>query len=177
VSANVADAIQKVALLLLGFALGFFNPPISRWWKRRHGRADATRLFRRELETLLGPFDAIRVHFERKNGLLDGMGPSIFRETIAKLTASAESFETRRASLFDLQDDGLEVELTKFYESVAQFRDQLEKFAKPWFPENVQPGMVWGQPFAYQQFEMFRMGAETKINNANVLIKRLRELK
>ena len=176
-SSNVVDAIQKVALVLLGFSLGFFNPVIARWWKRRHGADDAKRLFRRELETLLGPFEAIRIHFERKNGLLDSIGPSIFKGTIAKLTASLDSFETKNTSLLDLLDDDLERDLTKFYEQVAWSRDQLEQFARPWYPDNVQPGMVWGQPLAYQQFEMFRMGAEAQLNNAKVLIKRLRALK
>src|SRR5262249_26408305 len=149
-------------LAVLSFSLGFFTPAFQRWWKQRHARQDSQRLFRRELESLLGQFSAVITHCDPKNGLLEGMGPSIFKESIERLTAAIARFEAKKEQLFDLRADELEEHLKKFYDELARFRDQLEKFARPWYPENLQPGTVWGPQLPYLQIQAFRSGAESK---------------
>lgn len=173
-SAGVAEAIQKIALVVLGWVLGAaFTPPVKHWWDDQFHRRDAARFFRRNLELARDYMGGFEGHLDRSRGLLSTSGPGMLRDLIEKLTAVLDEIVGAKTQLLALQDDDFEKELMRIVDMVVRYRDGAEKFARPFYRENMRPELSI-DAYTPLQVDKMRDDAKTHAHTCGVLIERVR---
>lgn len=170
--ASVIDGLLKTAG---GFVGGYvwgalLDPLVKRRWKR----SDEARVLRRLIEDTRRPIAQISNICDRRTGLL-GLGPEHLRPALSLLAEHAEGFAAKKRDLRALRSDKTEDAVTRLFEDLGRFHAELEKFAKPYYREDPQPGLVRGDTH-WQQGDIFHSKANALLSRIDSAVRDLGSL-
>ena len=129
-------------------------------WERLRTREDAARIFRRGLEPAASTLRGFLGRFDRRNNILEALGPGCLEDLISRLEAEIKAWGVQRARLLGLRDDAIEKRLEAAWDSLGQLRVELFTFASPFYRANLRPDLP-GDAWSRQEVNLFEESIRT----------------